>query len=141
MLQVLHDQARGVGADGGGPLGHAGTHMHAQAHVYRGSRRGQAGRLAVTTSVARGQVRQQRAGGRARVACMCCGACPGKVGGGGAVHVSLPLAACIQRSASSSPFPTTCRGNTRKARGRTVGAGIQTASGHPGDSRFWLLKT
>jgi hypothetical protein len=50
MLQVLHDQAREVDVDGGGPLGRsvplvrsgseAGTmapHMHAQAHVYQSS--------------------------------------------------------------------------------------------------------
>ena len=44
MLQVLHDQAREVGADGGGPLvraeseaGATAPHTHAQVHTYRNS--------------------------------------------------------------------------------------------------------
>jgi hypothetical protein len=42
-VEVLHDQAWEVGADGGGPLGHSGPrmrgcpHIHAQAHAYRSS--------------------------------------------------------------------------------------------------------
>jgi hypothetical protein len=44
MMLVLHDQVRGVGTDESGPLGHVSTHMHAQVHAYRGSRRGRADR-------------------------------------------------------------------------------------------------
>jgi hypothetical protein len=42
---------------------------------------------------------QQQCANRVGAACMRCGARLGKVGGGGAVHVSLSLAACIQGSA------------------------------------------
>jgi hypothetical protein len=117
---MLQDQAREVGADGGGPLGHSGP-------AKRGSEAGVAAptcmcrrmrttaasgaRPASTAAATRGQVRQERAYRRAGAACMCCGPQLGKVGGHGAVHASLPLTACIQESASSALFLAACRGS------------------------------
>jgi hypothetical protein len=58
MLQVMHDQAWEVSADGGGPLRHSGPgrrggpHMHAQAHGYlRTAAAGRAGPASMAATV------------------------------------------------------------------------------------------
>ena len=130
MLQVLHDQAQKVGADGGGPLVRAGSEAGVIApHASQVHATAVAGEARPVGAAARGQVRQQRVDGQAGAACMRYGACLGKVGGGGAVRASLPLAACIQVSAPPVSFPTTCRGSVS-------GAWASSRRGHADVERY-----
>jgi hypothetical protein len=96
MLQVLHDQAREVGADGGGPLGRSVPHVRAGSKAGAVAptcmRTAVAGGLgsAGTIAAARGCAATTAAASpwAGRDACMHYGARPGKVGGGGTVHTT-----------------------------------------------------
>jgi hypothetical protein len=132
-LQVLHDRALEVGVDGSGPSCmreakwvRRPTHACAGAYVLQQ----QAGRglqarhqqraATTTTAAARGQVRQQRAGGAPGVACMRCGPCPGKVGGGGMMHAFFRWSHAFREVRRLRRFLPHAEG-ARQARGRAVG--------------------
>jgi hypothetical protein len=159
MLQVLHDQTRKVGANGGGPLMCAGSEAGVAApHACTSARSRRSGPTCMhkrMCTVARGalgrQARQQQCAATI-VAAERVDRCdssvptsgqelqhamwgrPSKVGGGGAVHAS-PLAECIQGSASLASFSSACRGSALGAwTGIRRGRQTDATSERPGAS-------
>jgi hypothetical protein len=133
MLQVLHDQAREVDVDGGGPLGRsvplvrAGSkagavapHMHAKAHVYRCSRWGRAGSSSAWTRAVRRQ-QQQRAGGWAGAACMRCGPAQAKWEAKARCRRPFWWPHTSREVRRLRRFPTACRGSASGAWTRPSG--------------------
>jgi hypothetical protein len=128
MLQVLHDQTREVGVDRSVAYV-AGSEAGAVAPICMCKSMCTATtgvvRSAGAVAAARGQVRwQQCAGEHTGVACMCCGTCPGKVGGGGTVHTSLPLAVCASREVRRLHLFLPHAKGVHQARGRAVNASL-----------------
>jgi hypothetical protein len=140
MLQVLHDQAREVGVDGGGPLKRAGREAGAMAPTCMRSRMCTAAaggtELAGTAAAARQhtvthsnstQTGAVAAYGRAGRSCMhALWARLGKARGRGAVHASLSLAACIHESESFALFSAARRRSASGVWTDAVGVGMRT---------------